>query len=154
MNANNSAKASSSFISPMWIFIAFFTVFFVSFAVFNKEITHGYEYLSRSIKQSLGIYKQPLPVEMPPAITAPPIPPQTLTPKQEMQMNNLVEKVLPTGANEVFNVSQNKFTYYDAEPLCKSLGAELATYDQGCGLVQLWLGKRTNGCIPNPTRNI
>jgi hypothetical protein len=27
-------------------------------------------------------------------------------------------------------VSSNKFTFYDAEPLCKALGAELATYDQ------------------------
>lgn len=40
-----------------------------------------------------------------------------------------VEKVLPGGA-QVFNVSSNKFTYYDAAPLCKALGAELATYDQ------------------------
>jgi hypothetical protein len=45
-----------------------------------------------------------------------------------------VEKILPgsasTGASQVFNVSSNKYTYYDAEPLCKALGAELATYDQ------------------------
>ena len=34
------------------------------------------------------------------------------------------------GAAEVFNISKNTFTYYDAEPLCKALGAELATYDQ------------------------
>ena len=43
--------------------------------------------------------------------------------------STLTEKVLP-GRNEVFNVSQNRYTYYDAEPLCKALGAELATYDQ------------------------
>lgn len=42
----------------------------------------------------------------------------------------LVERVLPGGGKEVFNVSSNKFNYYDAEPLCKALGAELATYDQ------------------------
>jgi hypothetical protein len=43
-----------------------------------------------------------------------------------------VEKLLPVAANnkEVFNVNENKYTYYDAEPLCKALGAELATYDQ------------------------
>jgi hypothetical protein len=35
-----------------------------------------------------------------------------------------------SGAAEVFNISKNTFTYYDAEPLCKALGAELATYDQ------------------------
>ena len=44
------------------------------------------------------------------------------------------EKMLPTGlgagSTQVFNVSSNKYTYYDAEPLCKALGAELATYDQ------------------------
>ncbi len=44
--------------------------------------------------------------------------------------NKIVEKVLPSGGNEVFNVSSNKYTYYDAQPLCKALGAELATYDQ------------------------
>ena len=31
---------------------------------------------------------------------------------------------------QVFNISENKYTYADAEPLCKALGAELATYDQ------------------------
>jgi uncharacterized protein YoxC len=40
-----------------------------------------------------------------------------------------VNTVLPT-KKEVFNVSENKYTYADAEPLCRSLGAELATYDQ------------------------
>jgi len=40
-----------------------------------------------------------------------------------------VENILP-GAKEVFNISSNRYTYYDAEPLCKALGAELATYDQ------------------------
>jgi hypothetical protein len=43
---------------------------------------------------------------------------------------NAVEKILPGGATEVFNISSNKYTYYDAEPLCKALGAELASYDQ------------------------
>jgi hypothetical protein len=42
---------------------------------------------------------------------------------------NLVEAVAPT-RKQVFNVSENKYTYADAEPLCKALGAELATYDQ------------------------
>lgn len=30
----------------------------------------------------------------------------------------------------MFNVSSNDFTFYDAEPLCRALGAELASYDQ------------------------
>jgi hypothetical protein len=40
-----------------------------------------------------------------------------------------INRILP-GKKEVFNVAQNKYTYSDAEPLCKAFGAELATYDQ------------------------
>jgi len=43
--------------------------------------------------------------------------------------SQVLEKIMPGGA-EVFNVSANKYTSYDAEPLCKALGAELATYQQ------------------------
>jgi hypothetical protein len=42
--------------------------------------------------------------------------------------SSIMDKILP--GSEVFNVSSNRYTYYDAEPLCKALGAELATYDQ------------------------
>jgi len=42
---------------------------------------------------------------------------------------DVVNKLVP-GTKQVFNVSSNKYTYNDAEPLCKALGAELATYDQ------------------------
>jgi hypothetical protein len=46
------------------------------------------------------------------------------------KISNIFDKVVPIGNPEVFNVSKNEFTYYDAEPLCGALGAELATYDQ------------------------
>jgi hypothetical protein len=42
---------------------------------------------------------------------------------------NLIETVAPS-RKQVFNIAENKYTYADAEPLCKALGAELATYDQ------------------------
>ena len=32
--------------------------------------------------------------------------------------------------NEVFNISNNRYTYDDAQAICKSYGAKLATYDQ------------------------
>lgn len=40
-----------------------------------------------------------------------------------------VNKFIP-GKKQVFNVSENHYTYSDAEPLCRALGAELATYEQ------------------------
>jgi hypothetical protein len=36
----------------------------------------------------------------------------------------------PTSGDEVFNVSNNLYTYEDAQAVCKAYGAELATYDQ------------------------
>lgn len=36
----------------------------------------------------------------------------------------------PAQTNQVFNVSDNVFTYDDAEAVCKAYGAELATYEQ------------------------
>lgn len=52
--------------------------------------------------------------------------PGASTPESE----SVVNKILPSTGREVFSVSANKFTYNDAEPLCKALGAELATYEQ------------------------
>jgi hypothetical protein len=68
------------------------------------------------------------------ALYPPPPPPPPPPPAPErgdsQPVQAVVEKVLPNAGQQVFNVSSNKFTYYDAEPLCKALGAELATYDQ------------------------
>jgi len=36
----------------------------------------------------------------------------------------------PTDTNEVFNISNNLYTYDDAQAICSSYGAKLATYDQ------------------------
>jgi hypothetical protein len=78
-----------------------------------------------------GAAKSPDPTpqaEVPPPVVRDPIPPQDeeLGGKHE---RSIVEKILP-GRQEVFNISKNSYTYYDAEPLCKALGAELATYEQ------------------------
>jgi hypothetical protein len=42
---------------------------------------------------------------------------------------SVIDSLIPK-RKQVFNISENKYTYSDAEPLCKALGAELATYDQ------------------------
>ena len=41
-----------------------------------------------------------------------------------------IEKQLFGKSGGVFNISRNIYTYDDAAPLCKAMGAELATYDQ------------------------
>lgn len=53
----------------------------------------------------------------------------------------IAQKILP-GKKEVFNVAENRYTFADAEPLCKALGAELATYDQ---VREAW-GKGADWC--------
>lgn len=134
----NSITASPWFV-PFSIFVGLVVVFLVAFSFFNEQIKQGYEYVTSSFQQTMGLNAQPavmsqiIPVQgTVKDVTAPPMPPQDMTPKQQAIMpQNIVEKVLPSsGDAEVFNISQNKFTYYDAQPLCKALGAELATYEQ------------------------
>jgi hypothetical protein len=50
-------------------------------------------------------------------------------PKDPIIDRGALSKMLP-GKKEVFNIATDKYTYTDAEPLCKAFGAELATYDQ------------------------
>ena len=38
--------------------------------------------------------------------------------------------IVPEEQDEVFNVSNNKYTYEDAQAVCSSFGAKIATYDQ------------------------
>jgi len=138
---NLSTKSlESPWIYPLGIFFTLVIVFLVVFSFFNEQIKQGYEYVTRSFQQSMGLHTQPPPPPPPPVylpppvdLTTPPVAPQTITPAEEvaMKQHSIVERILPsTASNEVFNVAQNKFTYYDAEPLCKALGAELATYEQ------------------------
>lgn len=65
---------------------------------------------------------------------APPIEPEMIVQQDNVTnapntSSTIVESILP-GKKEVFNVADNHYTFADAEPLCKALGAELATYDQ------------------------
>lgn len=123
---------------PLIIFGVLVTIFVTIFALFSNQIKAGYETVAVSFKQALGLSTQPavqaqvVPIEGEAApVTEAPQAPQDVLPDEATQRQNLVERILPTGAgNEVFNVSQNKFTFYDAEPLCRALGAELATYEQ------------------------
>ena len=141
-NTGNSMVSGLSWISPLYIFLGLVVVFIGVFSLYNTAIVQGYEYVVESIKQvmnlptdpSVNASVSPTPEAEMQEVTVPPEAPQTLTPAQEAlpqpSQTSIVEKILPSSSGEVFNVAQNKFTYYDAEPLCKALGAELATYEQ------------------------
>jgi len=130
------------FVSPMILFSVFVVILMIVLLVFSKQVRAGYEYAAESIKQVFGYHTdpdvisavQPTMPDHTSDVTVPPIPPQTITPAQDKlpqpSQTSFVERILPSTKNEVFNVAQNKFTYYDAEPLCNALGAELATYEQ------------------------
>lgn len=138
--ASNNSKGGM-FSGGLGIFLGLFTLFLVVFAVFNEQIREGYEYMIVYFKQLLGLEMRPDVVsQITPAggdiksLTVPPPGPGETADaavKAPSTASSIVEKVLPSpGGNEVYNVAQNSYTYYDAEPLCKALGAELATYDQ------------------------
>jgi hypothetical protein len=103
------------FISiPIIIGIGILIVLLVLLIVFKNQITDSINMLWGKIK---GISSGPSAPSMP-------IIPPDFIPGQE-----ITTKVLP-GKKQVFNIAENKYTYSDAEPLCKAFGAELATYDQ------------------------
>jgi hypothetical protein len=132
-------SGGDAWVGPLSIFAGCVVLFLIVFAVFNEQIKRGYEYFAQSVRKALGLSTATdVASQIVPAdgsireLTVPPEPPQAILPAQrDLQQQNIVEKILPSpGGNEVFNVAQNKFTYYDAEPLCKALGAELANYEQ------------------------
>lgn len=138
--ANLNIPAGKSWFNPLYIFIGIIIVFMGLFAVFNTQILQGYEYIAVSIKTAIGYSPRPdvtaavQPVMPVAPVTVAPEAPQDITPKEEAlpqpSSKSIVERILPSSGNEVFNVAKNDFTYYDAEPLCNALGAELATYEQ------------------------
>ena len=50
--------------------------------------------------------------------------------KIDSSNNNLGPAPAPVKGDEVFNVSNNSYTYDDAQSICTAYGAKLATYDQ------------------------
>jgi len=122
------STAQTGYITMLMIFGVLVFIFSVVFLFFQQEITNGLNSFFTSVRDALGMEVSPPPPSEKNEVTKPSVPPD-----QESNIpTTIAEKMLPTGApgSEVFAVSKNTFTYYDAQPLCKALGAELATYDQ------------------------
>jgi len=123
VTTNVGASSSIQGGSLPYIFVGIILVLTL-IVVFYKYIMFGFNTIYDSVRGLFVSNNRATPEDTIPITDAPEAPQDTVPDR-----STLTEKVLP-GRNEVFNVSQNRFTYYDAEPLCKALGAELATYDQ------------------------
>ncbi len=131
-NVTEAATNTSTMGTMVGIFGALVLVFLVVFMFFGKEVTDGWNAFFAQARDWFGL-KMPPPDGQPLELKgADVLKPSTKPEDEQSSSSQLAEKILPSGgANpEVFSVSKNTFTYYDAEPLCKALGAELATYDQ------------------------
>ena len=130
--AVESVGLPGGWMTGLGIFVAFLVLFLFLMSYYSLQVKQGYEYLVGKTRELLGLETKPMDFVKQPGedVLSPNVAPQDETEAQKSASKPLVEKVLPGGGSEVFNVSKNTFTYYDAEPLCKALGAELATYDQ------------------------
>jgi hypothetical protein len=125
-NTNTSSKGFRGPTLSQIVLIIFFIVTVILLGVFWYPIQNGFKVLYEKVRVAFGAQPTPSYEESSsPPVTATPEAPQDDTVKE----SKIVEKILP-GRQEVFNISKNSYTYYDAEPLCKAMGAELATYEQ------------------------
>ena len=136
-SANNTANNSANNINfPVIVFLFLVGILTLIFIVFKNEIYLAYQYIVVSVRKIFGINTSDTTgtgIKTPSVISNISKSPDTYLDKQytkDQDEHSIIEKILPLGANEVFNVSSNDYNYYDAEPLCQALGAELANYDQ------------------------
>jgi len=139
-NTGNSRNSgSSSYVIPVVIFLVMVAVIVAVFIIFKNQLTDTWNNTKELVNGFFGPKKQPSPEPSASAsasASASESAPDSSSPSNTGQTpeHSVMEKILPGGdqgsGTDVFNVSSNKYTYYDAQPLCKALGAELATYDQ------------------------
>jgi hypothetical protein len=112
-------NASSEYYIYIVISLGFFVLALTIVIYFRDQITLGLTKTWETIKELFGASKP----------VAPPLTPTFIPEQPPKKQLNVIEKLIPK-RKSVFNIAQDKYTYSDAEPLCKAFGAELATYDQ------------------------
>jgi hypothetical protein len=112
-------NASSEYYIYIVILLGIFILALTLIIYFRDQIALGLTKTWETIKELFGASKP----------SAPPLTPTFIPEQPPKEQLNVIEKLIPK-RKSVFNIAQDKYTYSDAEPLCKAFGAELATYDQ------------------------
>lgn len=112
-------NTSSEYYIYIIISLGFFVLALTLIIYFRDQIALGLTKTWETIKELFGASRP----------SAPPLTPTFIPEQPPMEQRNVIEKLIPK-RKTVFNIAQDKYTYSDAEPLCKAFGAELATYDQ------------------------
>jgi len=129
-NSSSAAASGGSWNTPLIWFSVFLVFFIILFAYYYEQFSQSVQNWMDSITLwYTGNGSPPEPVMDDPEPVIRPSSPQDDQTAKPSAMESVVERVLPP-AKDVFTVSKNDYSYYDAAPLCKALGAELATYDQ------------------------
>jgi len=110
---------------PVILMLGALIIIFILIVMFREQITMAMDITWRKMKQ--WYYGEPSSAPSTPPIPSMEDPIKNRPPPPRERSS--IEKILPS-RKEVFNIAQDKYTYSDAEPLCKAFGAELATYDQ------------------------
>ena len=118
INASMENDTSPFFTIPLMITLGVLIVVLILFITFFDQIAFGFSVAWQNTKKFFSSSSIPSSVGTP-----------TVVPKAPLIDDGALAKMLP-GKKEVFNIAVDKYTYTDAEPLCKAFGAELATYDQ------------------------
>ena len=127
-NANTSSK--SSWTSILFIFLVITGIITAILVLFKDQVQIAYDNLVLYFRTLFDLDVKDNSESSNTPVTDSIDTPEEASYNNKQTSKNILEKILPFGNDEVFNVSSNEYTYYDAEPLCKALGAELATYDQ------------------------
>ena len=133
INRMNSAASSSSpsgimasmpIIIVLLVFIVSAVLIFVYWNTISNTLRNWWNATALYFSGGEKVKNEEAPPSPPQPQPSPPPPSQDTS-----HYNKLVENTLPE-KRQVFNISENRYTFYDAEPLCKALGAEIATYEQ------------------------
>lgn len=110
---------------PLITIVGVAIIVFILFVTFKEQINAFVQIIVNYISDLI----KGVPSMQHPSKPAPNDEKDTLaSPASNDDNDDIIDKMMP-GMRQVFNIAENKYKYADAEPLCKALGAELATYD-------------------------